>query len=346
MRRTALLVAFAFGFVVAALPGIAAAQGDSSSESEAEPSESTETSGESENKGASENEETGGGDEKEKDETEKEKSKEEGAEEASESTSNEKESSPEERNAEKGSDEGEEVPEEGPGGQKLRQDYPGTEESKTGQMESDRIEGLKFDEGEEPGKAYDVEIQELETKVDDLKEKVFQSKSRVVLLKETVLGGNLSGSRAMIVHSNEIGGNFRLRRAMFSLDGNRIFDESGQNEKLEREKFKVYDGNIGSGSHNVSILLEYQGSGYGVFNYMKAYEMKITSSCQFEAEPGKATVLRVAAVKNGGAVEEAMKNADVRCKIETTDISQQEVQSDSGEGAGGEKLSTEEESNE
>ncbi|MFU8806709.1 MAG: hypothetical protein ACNA8W_23070, partial [Bradymonadaceae bacterium] len=83
----------------------------------------------------------------------------------------------------------------GPGGTPLRTDYPGTEASLQPRMDTDRIEGLEFGEGGS-AEAYDLRVKELETKIDDLKEKVFRSKSRIVLLKETVLSGNLAGSRA------------------------------------------------------------------------------------------------------------------------------------------------------
>ena len=214
----------------------------------------------------------------------------------------------------------------GPGGRKLRKDYPGTDESKKGQMDTKRIEGLKFEEGEKPEEAYEVQIRELETKIGDLKEKVFQSKSRVVLLKETVLGGNLSGSRALIVHNDELGGRFKLQRAMYSLDGNRIFNESRKTGGIDKEKkLKIYDGSITSGNHNVSVLLEYQGSGFGVFNYMKGYNFQITSSCQFEAKQGKASVLKIRAVPSGGAFSDVSKKPGIKCELTTTDLSKDDL---------------------
>jgi len=325
MRLQLRLLILAVGLVTSTLPVAGLAQGgaqsESSEESESSEAESAETS---EGADASKGDEESGAPESESSETS-------GVQRAS---GDDGAADGESEGATESGEGAGETPETGPGGQKLRQEYPGTEESKQGQMESDRIEGLQFEEGQEPGRAYDVKIKELETRIDDLKEKVFQSKSRVVLLKETVLGGNLSGSRAMIVHTNELGGQFKLRRAMYSLDGNRVFNESKKTGKLKGNEFKVYDGSISAGNHNVSVLLEYKGSGYGVFNYMKGYEMKITSSCQFEAEAGKATILRVSATKKGGALRDSMKSADVKCEIETTDVSQDQLQENSGDGGG------------
>lgn len=217
--------------------------------------------------------------------------------------------------------EADDTPETGPGGREMRSDYPGKKEAKKGQMETDRIEGLQFKEGQDPSEAYDVQIQELETKIDDLKEKVFQSKSRVVLLKETVLGGNLSGSRAVIKHVNGLGGRFKLRRAMYSLDGNRVFNQSRKSGELPRgNAFSVYDDSITTGQHNVSVLLEYRGSGFGIFNYMQGYRFEITSSCQFTAEAGKTTILKVHAVDKAGAFADVERKPGIKCEITKQDL--------------------------
>jgi len=223
----------------------------------------------------------------------------------------------------------------GPGGRELRQDYPGTEESKQSSMNTDRIEGLQFDEGQDPSEAYDMQVKELETKIDDLKEEVFQSKSRIVLLKETVLGGNLSGSRAKIVHESRLGSQFKLTRALYSLDGSRVYNKVGRDALKNKNEFTVYDGSITAGNHNVSIVLEYKGSGYGLFNYMGGYEVRITSSCQFQAQAGKATTLRVRAVKKGGAFTRPEERPGIQCRITDADLAKESMESLEAGGAEG-----------
>ncbi|MFB6264566.1 MAG: hypothetical protein ABEL76_13220 [Bradymonadaceae bacterium] len=213
----------------------------------------------------------------------------------------------------------------GPSGRKLRTDYPGTKASKKKQMKTDRIEGLDFNEGNNPAEAYKAQIQELQTKIDDLKEDVFQSKSRVVLLKQTVLGQNLTGSRARIIHDDDLGATFKLQRAMYSLDGSRVYNESDATGSLAKKKeIEVYNGDITTGGHNVSILLEYQGGGFGIFNYMQAYKVRIRSSCQFEAKAGKETILRVHAYNKGGAFANVENEPGIRCEIKSRELSASE----------------------
>ena len=60
----------------------------------------------------------------------------------------------------------------------------------------------------------------------ELKEQVFRTKARLQLLKETVLGGVIGASRAVIRHRNEMGATFRLVKVVYALDGVQIFSKA------------------------------------------------------------------------------------------------------------------------
>ncbi len=148
----------------------------------------------------------------------------------------------------------------GPGGREMRTDYPGTEEALRERMETDRIRGVAS--GEVSSKeVYDLRVKELETRIDDLKDQVFRSKSRIVLLKETLLGNKLAGSKALIAHKDELPKGFKLKRMTYLLDGNAIRNERDKNGSLSDKKdFNILDGPLGPGTHNLVIQLEYEGS--------------------------------------------------------------------------------------
>jgi hypothetical protein len=215
----------------------------------------------------------------------------------------------------------------GPGGKPLRDDYPGTEESKKSRMDTDRIEGLAFEEGETSDEVYDVRIRELETKVDDLKEKVFRSKSRIVLLKETVLTGNLAGSRAIVSHENDLGGAYVLKRAHYSLDGSRVFNKSDE-DLDDTDKFELYNGSVTPGKHRVSILLELQGTGYGMFSYMEGYKFTIKDSCEFSAQEGRGAVLKVRLIDRGGAFSSYEERPGIECVVSSVKLSGDGLEAD------------------
>jgi len=143
-------------------------------------------------------------------------------------------------------------------------------------------------------------LSSMEQRVSELKERVFRSKARLNLLKETVLHGVIAGSRAVVVHRNEMGGSFRLVKAVYSIDGNQIYAQSDESGALDDKKeFEVFNGSIVPGNHTVSVLLEYRGHGYGLFPYLQGYRFTVRSSHKFTAAEGKQTLLKVVGYEKG-----------------------------------------------
>src|SRR5262252_2932565 len=148
--------------------------------------------------------------------------------------------------------------------------------------------------------ANNVRLHDLERKVDELKEQIFRSKARLNLLKETVLGGVIAGSRSLIKHHNAMGSAFKLVKVVYAIDGAQVFAKSDDSGRLDELKdFEIFNGSIVPGSHTISVLLEYQGNGYGVFSYLKGYHFKVHSSHTFTAQEGKLTEVTVNAYEKG-----------------------------------------------
>src|SRR3954467_10513869 len=104
--------------------------------------------------------------------------------------------------------------------------------------------------------AYTVRLRGLEKNVNELKEQIFRTKARLNLLKETVLGGVIGASRAIIHHKNEMGSSFRLVKAAYALDGVQIYAKADDSGALaEMQDFDVYNGAIQPGSHTLSVAL-------------------------------------------------------------------------------------------
>ena len=148
--------------------------------------------------------------------------------------------------------------------------------------------------------AYTVRLRSLEKNVNELKEQIFRTKARLNLLKETVLGGVIGASRAVIHHKNEMGSSFRLIKAAFALDGVQIAAKS-EGGLADMQEFDVYNGAIQPGSHTLSVSLQYQGNGFGVFSYLKGYKFNVRSSHTFVAAEGRSTAVVVAGYEKGGA---------------------------------------------
>jgi hypothetical protein len=147
---------------------------------------------------------------------------------------------------------------------------------------------------------YTVRLRSLEKNVNELKEQIFRTKARLNLLKETVLGGVIGASRAVIRHKNEMGSSFRLIRATYALDGVQIFGKSDETGRLaEMTEFDIYNGAIQPGSHTLMVMMVYQGNGFGVFSYLKGYKFTVRSSHTFVAGEAKTTAITVVGYEKG-----------------------------------------------
>lgn len=156
-------------------------------------------------------------------------------------------------------------------------------------------------EGGMDGATYAVRLRDLEQKIDELKEQIRRSHTRLSLLSDTILSGGGSGSRAVISFRNELSDAFRVTRALFVLDGAVQYNKQDQSGALaEQSKIPIYNGSIPPGDHTLQVLINLQGHGYGVFSYLRGYKFEVRSSHSFTAVEGKSTVLEVMAYEKGG----------------------------------------------
>jgi len=162
-----------------------------------------------------------------------------------------------------------------------------------------------------------VRMRGLEERVNDLKEKIFRSKARLMLLRETVLSGSIAGAKATLVHENLMGSNFVLESASYSLDGAPVFNKvDSEGDLADRERIELFTGSIVPGNHNMAVNLVYRGSGFGVFSYLKGYKFKIRSSYAFTAEEGKVTTVKVVAYEKGGITTDLQDRPAIRYDVD------------------------------
>lgn len=167
--------------------------------------------------------------------------------------------------------------------------------------------------------AFSTRVKTLEEQVVDLKEKIFRTKARLLLLQETVLGGDLSsGARAVIFHRNEMGSQFVLESVAYALDGAPIFTKVDTNGDLDkREEFEIFNGRIVPGNHQIAVRMVYRGHGYGIFSYLEGYKFKLQSNQTFNAEAGKVTTVKVVGFEKGGITADIKDKPAIRYDITT-----------------------------
>ena len=161
-----------------------------------------------------------------------------------------------------------------------------------------------------------VRIRKLEQQTTVLKERAWQLKARVQMLKEQMLGGGV-GAQAVIAHGNEMGTSFRLIRIVYTLDGTQVLvrnDDAGESLYKTRS-FDVFSGPISPGNHTVTAVATYRGHGYGVFDYLTKYTFTARGNTSFTAGEGKVTRIDCRGYEKGGPNTALEKRPALDCKV-------------------------------
>lgn len=165
---------------------------------------------------------------------------------------------------------------------------------------------------------YELKLRGLEERVNELKEKIFRTKARILQLQETVVSESIGvGARAVLIHCNEMGGSFKLLSVKYALDTQPVFkkiDVDGDLDGLADKE--VFNANIVPGNHNISVQMVFQGEGYGFLSYVKGYKFTVTSSYTFTAEEGKVITVRIVGFEKGGLTTKFEEQPAIRYDIQ------------------------------
>lgn len=163
------------------------------------------------------------------------------------------------------------------------------------------------------GATYAVRLRDLERRMDELKEQIRRSHTRLSLLTDTILSGGVAGSRADIQFQNEMSSAFKLTKALFVLDGAIQYNKADDTGALaDQHDIPIFNGSIPPGDHTMQVLLQLQGNGYGVFSYLRGYHFEVKSSHSFTAVEGKTLTLQVIAYEKGGVTTALEERPAVR----------------------------------
>jgi hypothetical protein len=144
-------------------------------------------------------------------------------------------------------------------------------------------------------------LRDLEARVDELKDQIRRSHTRLALLSDTILSGGAAGSRSEVTFKNEMSSAFRLTKALFVIDGAVQYNRADDTGALaDQKEIPIFSGSIPPGDHTVQVLLNFQGNGYGVFTYLRGYKFEVKSSHSFTSVEGKTLTLTATALEKGG----------------------------------------------
>ncbi len=170
------------------------------------------------------------------------------------------------------------------------------------------------------GQTYAIHLRDLEQRIDDLKEQIRRSHTRLSLLSDTILaGGSGGGSRANIKFSNEISTAWRISKLLIVLDGSVQYSKTEQQGVIaDAGEVPVFTGAIPPGAHTVQVLVNLTGTGFGVFSYLKGYKFEIRSDHSFTSLEGKTSNVNVVSFEKGGVTARFEERPAVRYSEKVT----------------------------
>jgi len=175
---------------------------------------------------------------------------------------------------------------------------------------------------------YAVRLRDLEQRINELKEAIRRSHTRLALLSESILSGITAAARAELTFENDMSSAFRLKRIVALYDGAPLASKTDEHDQVgDQKEVALFSDLVQPGDHTVQVLLEYQGNGYGIFSYLKGYKFEVRSSRSFTAIEGKTIQLRVVGFEQGGPTTPLEERPAVRY-VEKVQV---------GVGAGGSK---------
>jgi hypothetical protein len=151
------------------------------------------------------------------------------------------------------------------------------------------------------GATYAVRLRDLEQRVDELKDQIRRSHTRLALLSDTILGGGAAGSRGEVTFKDEMSSAFLLTHALFVIDNQVQYNKQDDTGALaDQKEIPIYTGSLPPGDHTIQVALTFQGNGYGVFSYLRGYKFEVKSSHAFTAVEGKILDVVATAFEKGG----------------------------------------------
>ena len=179
--------------------------------------------------------------------------------------------------------------------------------------------------------AYRSKILELQGRVNNLKEKIFRTKTRLAILKENVLSKTIAGAEGRLVHKNDMGASYVLEKIVYSLDGTPIFSRVDLDGGLDdRDEIELFNGPLVPGSHTLSVMMVYRGNGFGVFSYLKGYVYTLRSSHTFHAEEGKRINLKTIAYEKGSLTTDHRDRPDIRFESVLSEPARSQISNQDG----------------
>ncbi len=143
-----------------------------------------------------------------------------------------------------------------------------------------------------------MDIKTLQEKIESIKGKVLDSKSKLIEVTKDQMDKQEPVSYLSIQHLNDMSSRFSIIRLTYVLDGKSIY--SGYDlYKVSSSKYPIFNSYVAPGHHEVVVEAVYSGSSTGLFDYLKDYRVRVQRRYAFIVPNGKKVVVSGSSYEKG-----------------------------------------------
>lgn len=150
----------------------------------------------------------------------------------------------------------------------------------------------------EIGNIKSMDLKVLQEKIESIKSKVRDSKSKLIEVTKDSMYKEEPISYLSIQHINDMSSRFNILRLTYILDGKNVY--SGYDlYKSSSNTYPVFNSFVAPGHHEVIVEAVYAGNAEGLFDYLKDYRARVQRRYAFVVPDGKKMIVSGTSYEKG-----------------------------------------------
>jgi len=132
----------------------------------------------------------------------------------------------------------------------------------------------------EANEVKSLDVKALQERVDVIKNKVLDAKSKLIETTKDEVVTNAPMSSLTIDHKNNMSSRFSILNVTYVLDGKKIYSDYDL-YRNKKDNYPIYTGYVAPGHHEIFIEMICSGSPESTFDYLKDYRIKTQNRYAF-----------------------------------------------------------------
>jgi len=174
-----------------------------------------------------------------------------------------------------------------------------TEEELSNIPSSDRVEEEFQEESSENYLVTDSDLQDLEEKINSLRNQILDTKSKIMELGDRLSQGFISGTKVRMVIDNKLNGSFIPVKMVVKIDGYPIYKNDKEDTLATAKDLEAFSASVLPENHRIDVEMIVRGKGFGIFTYMEAVKMLVKTTYYLNAPRGKEITLHIVPYDKG-----------------------------------------------